>query len=65
MLEMIQEPREGEPSHMPEQDWLTEYYCSYGWRSLGVLYNFQPHQLAFTDRGGLEKCARLQTRPEA
>ena len=64
MLETIREPREGRSSRMPEQDWLTEYFSSFGWRHLGVTYNYQPHQIIFTDRQGLENCTRLTTNPE-
>ena len=49
---------------MPEQDWLTQYFAPFGWRHLGVTYNYQPHQIIFTDRKGLEKCTRLKTNPE-
>lgn len=45
-------------SGMPEQDYLTRFYAG-SWHHLSVAYNFQPHQLAFTDRRGLEKCHRL------
>eukprot|EP00928_Gymnodinium_smaydae_P003993 TRINITY_DN11404_c0_g1_i2.p1 TRINITY_DN11404_c0_g1~~TRINITY_DN11404_c0_g1_i2.p1 ORF type:complete len:446 (-),score=106.59 TRINITY_DN11404_c0_g1_i2:220-1557(-) len=48
------------PSRMPEQDYLTEFYVR-DWHALGVRFNFQPHQLAFTDRRGLETCRRLTT----
>ena len=27
-------------------------------------YSYQPHQIAFTDRKGLDNCTRLKTRPE-
>ena len=64
MLETIREPREGRSSRMPEQDWLTEYFSSFGWRHLGVTYNYQPHQIIFTNRKGLEDCTRLKTNPE-
>lgn len=45
-------------SRMPEQDYLTRFYVD-SWHALGVHFNYQPHQLAFTDRGGLEQCPRL------
>ena len=45
-------------SGMPEQDFLTRYY-RHNWHHLSVCYNYQPHQIAFTDRRGLEKCQRL------
>ena len=48
-----------EASCMPEQDFLTLCYADDPWHSFGVLYNFQPHQFAFTDRKGLESCKRL------
>ena len=45
-------------SNQPEQDYLSKFYGR-DWVNLGVEYNFQPHQLAFTDRRGLENCRRL------
>ena len=48
----------GRGSAMPEQDYLTRFYKD-EWRALGVLFNFQLHQLAFCDRAGLENCRRL------
>ncbi|CAE8617493.1 unnamed protein product, partial [Polarella glacialis] len=45
-------------SRMPEQDYLTRFYVD-RWHALGVQYNYQVHQIAFTDRGGLEQCPRL------
>ena len=45
-------------SGQPEQDYLTRFYRN-EWHHLSVRYNYQPHQLAFTDRRGLEKCERL------
>ena len=47
-----------EASRMPEQDYLTRFYAD-DWHSLGVQFNYQPHQMAFTDRRGLESCTRL------
>ena len=44
---------------MPEQDFLTRCFADHPWHSFGVLYNFQPHQFAFTDRKGLESCKRV------
>ena len=48
-----------EISRMPEQDYLTRFYAN-KWYSLGVQFNYQPHQIAFTDRSGLESCRRLK-----
>ena len=45
-------------SRMPEQDYLTRFYAGRWW-SLGVKFNFQPHQVAFCDRLGLERCRRV------
>ena len=45
-------------SRMPEQDYLTRFYAGRWW-SLGVEFNFQPHQVAFCDRLGLERCRRV------
>ena len=45
-------------SRMPEQDYLTRFYAGRWW-SLGVNFNFQPHQVAFCDRLGLERCRRV------
>jgi lipopolysaccharide biosynthesis glycosyltransferase len=45
-------------SGQPEQDYLTRFYRD-KWHHLSVRYNYQPHQLAFTDRRGLENCERL------
>ena len=52
---------DGEKSRMPEQDYLTKFYVNQNmtWRHLGVNYNFQPHQLAFTYRKGNDDCRRL------
>ena len=50
-------------SGMPEQDYLTRYFVD-RWRSLGVQYNFQLHQVAFTNRRRLETCTRLVTEYE-
>ena len=47
-----------ERSNQPEQDYLSKFYGR-DWLHLGVEYNYQPHQLAFTDREGLENCRRL------
>ena len=47
-----------EASRMPEQDYLSRFYAN-DWHALGVQFNFQPHQVAFTDRKGLESCTRL------
>jgi len=53
---------ERERTHMPEQDYLTRFYVNRGcqWRNLGVQWNYQIHQLAFTDREGYEHCTRLR-----
>ena len=45
-------------SPMPEQDYLSRFYAG-KWHHLSVSFNFQPHQIAFTDRRGLENCERL------
>lgn len=45
-------------SCMPEQDYLTRFYNG-KWHHLDVRYNYQPHQVAFTARDGLQKCTRL------
>jgi len=60
MLEEIEaeNPPEHLKSGMPEQDFLTRFYKD-SWHHLSVRYNYQPHQLAFTDRRGLERCERL------
>ena len=42
-------------SGMPEQDYLTRLYNG-RWRNFSVCYNSQPHQIACTDRRGLENC---------
>ena len=61
MLEDIQRDTRGmrDSSKMPEQDWLSRFYCGQ-WYNLGVEYNYQPHQIAYTDRAGLEDCFRLK-----
>jgi lipopolysaccharide biosynthesis glycosyltransferase len=46
-------------SVMPEQDYLTRFYKN-EWHHLSVRYNYQPHQISFTDRRGLERCERLK-----
>mmetsp|Transcript_28600 Transcript_28600/g.66258 ORF Transcript_28600/g.66258 Transcript_28600/m.66258 type:complete len:911 (-) Transcript_28600:121-2853(-) len=51
-------PRECRNSPMPEQDYLSRYFAD-RWKALGVEYNYQPHQLAFNGRQGLEFCTRL------
>ena len=47
-------------SNMPEQDFLSQH-LGRTWYHLHVWYNFQLHQLAYTDRKGLERCQRLST----
>merc|ERR1711924_24671 len=49
---------EHQKTSMPEQDYLTRFYID-RWHALGVHFNYQPHQVAFTDRKGLENCSRL------
>jgi len=61
MLEDINEekrPAQHLKSGMPEQDYLTRFYRN-DWHNLSVAFNFQPHQLAFCDRRGLESSTRL------
>ena len=61
MMEEIKDDKEIPPhlqSGQPEQDYLTRFYRN-EWHHLSVRYNYQPHQLAFTDRQGLEQCQRL------
>jgi lipopolysaccharide biosynthesis glycosyltransferase len=61
MMRQLTEDRHvpsSEKSGQPEQDFLTRYY-SKEWHHLSVRYNYQPHQIAFTDRRGLERCERL------
>jgi len=45
-------------SCMPEQDYLSRWYAG-DWRHLAIDYNFQIHQLGFTDRFGEETCRRI------
>eukprot|EP00746_Dinoflagellata_sp_MGD_P004505 gnl/MRDRNA2_/MRDRNA2_108706_c0_seq1.p1 gnl/MRDRNA2_/MRDRNA2_108706_c0~~gnl/MRDRNA2_/MRDRNA2_108706_c0_seq1.p1 ORF type:complete len:841 (-),score=167.76 gnl/MRDRNA2_/MRDRNA2_108706_c0_seq1:64-2298(-) len=47
------------PSSQPEQDFLTMYYMM-DWKSLGVEYNYQLHQLAYCVRPGNEQSHRLK-----
>ena len=59
MVSLLQAARAGDfKSGMPEQDFLTSYYNEQ-WTAIGLEYNFQPHQIAHTDRKGLERCRRL------
>ena len=45
-------------STTPEQDYLTRFYAN-DWHALGVPFNFQPHQMALTDRKGREFHTRM------
>ena len=53
MLSQLNTNKFGLCSNMPEQDFLTIHF-RYKWHALGVEYSFQQHQLAFTNRAGLE-----------
>ena len=37
-------------THGPEQDFLTRFYAGDSWRSLGVEWNYQLHQIAYCSR---------------
>ena len=60
MVRDISRKKKGRKSGMPEQEYLSKYYKQQ-WHHLDVTYNFQPHQLSFCDRQGLEDCPRLTT----
>lgn len=59
MMSEIQDPDfPMDSSDMPEQDYLTNYFVDQ-WYNLDVRFNYQLHQIAHTDRNGLEECKRL------
>ena len=46
-------------THGPEQDYLTRYYAGEEWKTLGIQWNFQLHQIAYCTRPKHSKCVRL------